>query len=194
LFDFKDLSFAPVPLPEGTIIVVMNTKVPRELVVSAYNTRVAECGQAAVYFGVETLREVTLDDFQAREKGMDDTICRRARHVITENARTLDAARLMQAGDAEGLGALMNASHASLRDDYEVSCRELDLMVELALQQSGCYGARMTGAGFGGCAIALVETSAAQALSQTVAERYLQETGLTPEVYLCQPEDGAGMV
>ncbi|NJN43836.1 MAG: galactokinase, partial [Anaerolineae bacterium] len=110
--------------------------------------------------------------------------------VVEEQVGDVD---LDLAGDAAGLGALMNASHTSLRDDYEVSCRELDLMVELALQQAGCYGARMTGAGFGGCAISLVETPAAQTLAQRVAVRYTEETGLIPEIYLCQPEDGAGI-
>jgi galactokinase len=194
LLDFKDLSYQAVPLPAGTAVVVMNTRVKRGLVDSAYNERVTQCQQAAAYFGVESLRDVSNELFFAKEKGLDDIVHRRARHIITENARTLQAVECMKEGDSEFFGVLMNTSHASLRDDYEVSCKELDLMVKLANQQPGCYGARMTGAGFGGCAIALADDSAAEALAQRVAELYEQETGISPEVYICQPEDGAGLV
>jgi galactokinase len=194
LIDFQDLSYEAVPLPEETTVVILNTNVARGLVDSAYNERVAQCQQAAIYFGVDNLREVTIQDFEAQEKDMEAVIRRRARHVITENARTLKAAAYMKVGDAVSLGKAMNASHNSLRDDYEVSCAELDLMVELSLQQPGCYGARMTGAGFGGCAIALVKTQAAEPLAQQVGEQYTKETALIPEVYLCQPEEGASLV
>ncbi len=194
LLDFRDLSFEAVPLPVETTVVVLNTKVPRGLIDSAYNERVAECQQAAEYFGNESLRDVTLDDFLAKQAGMDDIIRRRARHVITENGRTVDAAAYMWAGDAVALGALMSASHTSLRDDYAVSCTELDLMVEIALQQPGCFGARMTGAGFGGCAIALVEPHLVEVFAHQVAAQYTQTTGITPEAYLCVPEDGAALV
>ena len=191
LVDFKDLSYNPVPLPEGLAIVVLDTRVKRGLVDSAYNARVSECRRAAQYFGVETLREVTLEEFLAHSDGMEELIRRRARHVITENARTLEAASRMSAGDAPGLGALLVASHASLRDDYDVSCDELNIMVDLSLETAGCYGARMTGAGFGGCAIALVESARAPSLTRFVASHYEIRTGIKPELYVCHAANGA---
>ncbi len=194
LIDFRKLSFKPVPLPEGTVVVVMDTKVKRGLVESAYNRRVAECREAAVYFMVESLREVSVDIFEELADGLDDVIMRRARHVVTENGRVLSSAEKMAEGDAPGVGALMLESHASLREDYEVSCRELDLMVALATAEPGCFGARMTGAGFGGCAIALVEEGAAQALCVRVAEGYERETKIKPELYVCRPANGAEVV
>ena len=194
LFDFLDLSSELVPMPEGITIVVMDTKVPRELVDSKYNERVFECQQAADFFDVDNLRLLTADVFQAREGALDPVLRRRARHVLTENERTLKAAEAMRQGDAVGMGKLMNASHVSLRDDYEVSCRELDLMVALSLEQPGCFGARMTGGGFGGCAIAAVNSGQAVRIAQTVYEGYAEKTGWQPEVYLCQAEDGASLL
>ena len=111
-----------------------------------------------------------------------------------ENTRTVEAAARMKSGDVERLGALMNASHISLRDDYEVSCEELDLMVELATMRDGCLGARRTGADFGGCAIALVEAHLAEGIGQFVAEQYARKTGIIPEVYLCQAANGAELI
>jgi galactokinase len=194
LFDFRDLSLKAVPLPEGTTVVAMNTKIQRKLVDSVYNDRVAQCRQAAAMIGVESLRDVSLQDLLVITNGLDAVLHRRVRHVITENARTLAGEEKLIAGDAVAFGALMNENHASLRDDYEVSCVELDLMVELALKQPGCFGARMTGAGFGGCAIALVGTSDAEAFSQKVTKGYEKKTGILPEMYLCQPSEGAKIV
>jgi galactokinase len=114
--------------------------------------------------------------------------------VVTENQRTLYAAEAMKASDADRLGVLMNQSHASLRDDFEVSCPELDLMSDLARQQHGCYGARMTGAGFGGCAVALVAQSETDSFTEQVAAAYRQATGQTPAVYVCRASKGAGRV
>ncbi len=194
LIDCRSLEFESLPLPAGTRLLVLDTATRRGLVDSAYNQRVAQCRAAAEYFGVPALRDVTLEDFQARGEGLEATIHRRARHVITENQRTLQAVEAMRCDDAARLGALMDASHESLREDYEVSSRELDLMVELARQQRGCYGARMTGAGFGGCAIALVEAKHAPTAAQQIATAYQQATGLTPEVYICTASEGASLV
>jgi len=194
LLDFKYLTVETYPMPEDTVIVVMDTKVPRGLVGSAYNDRVEECRQAAEYLGVDSLREADMRLFAAKQADMDDLLQRRARHILTENARTLQAAECLARGDVSPLGQLMNESHASLRDDYEVSCRELNLMVALALQQPGCLGARMTGGGFGGCAIALVQADAAEVLAETVASRYQTETDIEPEVYICVAADGANLV
>jgi galactokinase len=191
LIDFKYLTYAPAPLPKGTAVVVFDTKVNRWLAASAYNTRVEECRLAARHFGADSLREVSLKEFQARSDELDEVVRRRARHVITENDRTLSAADRLLAGDAQGFGDLMTASHTSLRDDFEVSCDELNLLVDLSLQDPDCYGARMTGAGFGGCAVALVESVHAEKFSQKVAGGYGARTGLKPDVYLCQPAQGA---
>ncbi len=194
LLDFKDLSYRAVPLPENTTVLVMNTKVPRGLVESAYNNRVKECLLACRYFGVASLRELSLEQLLERESVMDEVVYRRARHVITENRRTQSAAEYMSAGNAEKLGELMNASHASLRDDYEVSCKELNLMVDYAIGQPGCYGTRMTGAGFGGCAIALVDVNREGVIARRIAELYVRETGIVPELYMCNPSEGASLV
>jgi len=185
LIDCRSLEFESVPLPAGTCVLVLDTATRRGLVDSAYNERVTQCRAAARHFDVPALRDITPEDFHTRGAGLEAVIRRRARHVITENQRTLQAVEAMRRGDAARLGALMNASHESLREDYEVSSRELDLMVELARQQSDCYGARMTGAGFGGCAIALMKSEHAPTAAQRIASAYQQATGLKPEVYIC---------
>ncbi len=194
LLDFKHLTVEAYPMPENAVIVVMDTKVRRGLVGSAYNDRVEECRQAAKFLGVDSLREVDLETFNSKQSNMDDLLRRRARHIVTENARTLQAAECLSQGDMNWLGKLMNESHVSMRDDYEISCKELDLMVELALQQPGCLGARMTGGGFGGCAIALIEADAAEALAENVGRKYQQQTRIEPEIYICAAGDGANII
>jgi len=194
LIDCRDLTSQAVPLPPGSAVVVLDTATRRGLVDSPYNERVAQCAQASAFFGVPALRDVTPATFAARASQLDPLTRRRARHVITENERTLQAAEAMRAGDAAALGALMNASHVSLRDDYEVSSPELNVMVETAQEQESCFGARMTGAGFGGCAVALVKFDEAPNFAQKVALGYRNRTGLEPQVYLCRASDGAGVV
>ena len=168
LIDCRSLEMRPAPLPPGTAVVVLDTATRRGLVDSAYNERRAQCEAAARFFGVPALRDVTVEQFETRmgiERGsdrLDEVTGRRARHVVTENARTVQAAEEMVRGDAAALGRLMNASHISLRDDFEVSSVELDAIVRCAQAQKECYGARMTGAGFGGCAVALVRADAAR--------------------------------
>jgi galactokinase len=191
LIDCRSLETRQVPVPTDAAIVVLDTATRRELVASAYNERRAQCEAAAAYFGVPKLRDVDEATFEARSAGLDDVTRRRARHVVTENARTLRAAAALEAGDLAEVGRLMDASHVSLRDDFEVSRQELDTIVELARAQRGCFGARMTGAGFGGCAVALVEVGQAPALAREVAARYEQATGLTPSVYVCTASGGA---
>jgi galactokinase len=190
LIDCRSLEATPVPLPAGTRIVVLDTGTRRGLVDSAYNERVAQCQEAAAYFGVPALRDVSLAALEAENVGLDELALRRARHVVSENERTLQAADAMRAGDSSALGRLMNASHHSLRDDYEVSSRELDLMVEVARGQTGCYGARMTGGGFGGCAVALVEERVVDSFVEQVSTGYEDQTGITPSVYVCQASAG----
>jgi galactokinase len=200
LIDCRSLETEAVPLPPDTAVVVLDTATRRGLVDSAYNERRAQCEAAARAFGVPALRDVPLDVFQAAVSagrlpaGLDDTILRRARHVITENARTLRAAAAMRWGDAAALGARMDASHASLRDDFQVSSPELDTMVACARADAACYGARMTGAGFGGCAVALVHALDAPAFARRVAACYAEVTGRTPQVYLCAAAAGAEVV
>jgi galactokinase len=194
LIDCRSLETQAVPLPSDTVVVVLDTATRRGLVDSAYNERRAQCEAAAKFFGVKALRDVSVDQFEAQARQLDTIVRRRARHVITENARTLQAVEAMQQGDAIGLGQLMQHSHISLRDDFEVSNRELNIMVECAEHQPGCYGARMTGAGFGGCAVALVRADAVDHLSAMVAAEYHAATGLTPQVYVCMATNGAEIV
>jgi galactokinase len=142
---------------------------------------------------VSALRDVDVDTFAARASGLDPVTRKRARHVITENARTLAAAAALARGDVCATGALMNESHASLRDDFEVSRGEIDTMVEAATRQPGCYGARMTGAGFGGCAVALVDARRAADFTHDVADAYRTAAGLEPAVYVCSAAAAASV-
>ncbi|MCD4699978.1 MAG: galactokinase [Phycisphaerae bacterium] len=194
LIDCRDLTSRLLPLPEATAVVVLDTATRRGLVDSAYNERVTQCKTASDFFGAVALRDVSPEIFETRAGELDAIIRRRARHIITENVRTLQAAEAMQAGDAVKLGRLMKASHLSLRDDYEVSSKELNVMVQIANSQPGCFGARMTGAGFGGCAIALVKKSIASAFAGEVVAAYQAQTGFQPNVHICNPTDGAELV
>ncbi len=194
LIDCRSLEAQPVPLPPNTVVVVLDTATRRGLVDSVYNERRSQCEAAARYFGVKALRDVSLGQFAVQALGLEAITRRRALHVITENDRTLRAAQAMRRGDAGELGALMKLSHASLRDNFEVSSLELNRMVECAERQPGCYGARMTGAGFGGCAVALVRSDAADAFSRQVTADYQAATGLSPQLYVCTATNGAEMV
>lgn len=194
LIDCRSLDTQSVPLPPDTTVVVMDTATRRGLVDSAYNERRAQCEAAAAYFGVQALRDVSLETFTAKAAGLDPLTRRRARHVINENERTLAAVEAMHQGDPIILGQLMNDSHASLRDDFVVSNKELNVMVEIAQAQEGCYGARMTGAGFGGCAIALVRSAVAKSFAPTVARSYQAATQLEPSIYICEATNGAELI
>jgi len=194
LIDCRSLEAQAVPLPPDTAVVVLDTVTRRGLVDSAYNERRAQCEAAARFFGVPALRDVSVDQFQSQSEGLDDLIRRRARHVVTEDARTLEATEAMRRGDAAALGGLMNASHVSLREDFEVSSDELNAMVECAQQHEACYGARMTGAGFGGCAVALVRDEASQAFAEKVTACYHAATAIEPHVYICTATNGAEVV
>jgi galactokinase len=194
LIDCRDLALQPVPLPSGAVVVVLDTGTRRGLVDSAYNERRSQCEEAARFFGVKALRDVNAQTFSARQSELDPLVRRRARHVITENDRTVQAAEAMRAGDLARLGQLMDASHASLRDDFEVTNDALNTIVSLARAHPGCFGARMTGAGFGGCAVALVAPEQAEAFVQSITAKYTQATGNTPQCYVCQAADGASVV
>jgi len=191
LIDCRSLQTEPVPLPAGTAVVVLDTGTRRGLVDSAYNERRRQCETAAQTLGVRALRDVDLKQLEAAADRLDPVTFRRARHVVTENARTLQAAEAMRRGDKDRLGQLMDASHQSLRDDYEVSSEALNRMVELARSHGACYGARMTGAGFGGCAVALIRAEAAEEFVASVGPAYQQATGYQPALYVCQATQGA---
>ena len=191
LIDCRSLQTRSVPLPDAAAVIVLDTGTRRGLVDSAYNERRAQCEEAARHFGVPALRDVDAATFHAHAGELDPITRKRARHVITENARTLEAATLLERGELEAAGPLMNQSHASLRDDFEVSRPELDAMVSLAQQHGACFGARMTGAGFGGCAVALVDRKGADSFVAAVAAQYQQKTGLAPKLYVCAPSRGA---
>jgi galactokinase len=191
LIDCRSLERSTVAIPATASVIVLDTATRRGLADSAYNERRRQCEQAAAFFHVPALRDVDLATFSVRASELDDVTRRRARHVVTENVRTLAAACALEAGDVEQFGALMNKSHASLRDDFDVSREELDVMVSLARRHEACYGARMTGAGFGGCAVALVRQDRADVFARETAARYTEAVGLTPAVYVCAAAPGA---
>jgi galactokinase len=195
--DCRDLSYQHVPLRADVKIVVCNSGVKRALAQSEYEVRLKQCRAAvekiAALTGKElkSLRDVHPLDMQAVRGKMDDLLWRRAHHVVSENERTREAVDMLRAGNLERFGELMNQSHESLRDDYEVSSKELDTLVGLARRQPGVLGARMTGAGFGGCTVNLVREDAAEGFAQAVAEGYKEALGLKAEIYVCQASDGA---
>lgn len=193
LIDCRSLACQAVPLPPDTLIVILDTSTRRGLVESAYNERRAQCQQAADHFGARALRDVPHALFMQRAAELEAAPRRRARHVISENKRTLEAAEAMRRGDATTLGRLMNESHDSLRYDFEVTNRELNLMVDLARSQPGCLGARMTGAGFGGCAVALVATDRAVPFSSAVTEAYARASGMACAIYMTPAVAGASV-
>jgi galactokinase len=193
LIDCRTLETRAVPLPDGTVVVVLDTATRRGLVGTAYNERRSQCEAAAAVLGVAALRDVDRATFERGESELNSVTRRRARHVITENARVLDAAEALADGDVQTVGRLMNESHASLRDDFEVSRDELDIMADVAATRPGCYGARMTGAGFGGCAVALVDSAVADEFTRDVAREYERATGLRPAIYVCAAAQGASV-
>jgi len=188
LLDCRTLDHRLIPLPSVARLVILNTMVKHELASNEYNTRRAECEAGVRHLmkslpHIRALRDVTPDELERFGRDMPEVIYKRCRHVTSENARVIEAADALEHCDLASLGQLMRASHASLRDDYEVSCRELDIMVGLASASEGVYGARMTGGGFGGCAISLVEAKRVEAFKLRVASAYEQATGLRPDIY-----------
>jgi len=191
LLDCRSLERRQAAFPPGVAVVVLDTGTRRGLVDSAYNERRSQCEAASAFFGVKALRDVTSATFAQRADELDEVTRHRARHVITEDERTEQAAEAMQSGDAALLGKLMNESHESLRDDYEVSSEALNTMVDAAREHEACYGARMTGAGFGGCAVALIRADAAEDFVAKTIEAYKSTTEAEPAVYVCTATDGA---
>jgi len=196
LLDCRSLEFRLLPLPDNVRLIICNTMVKHALASSAYNERRAQCEAGVKHLAqflphVTALRDVTIEELEQHRAGLSEVVYRRCRHVITENARVLSAADALERSDLPAFGRLMRESHQSLRDDYEVSSEELDLMVELAQKVEGVYGARMTGGGFGGCTINLVAEEHAEVFQQTVASEYERVTKLKPEIYVCTAANGA---
>ena len=193
LIDCRTEVYEHIPLPFGeadVMIVIVDSKVPRRLADTPYAQRQLECKDAAQRLGVESLRDADMRLLQSHRNELPRDLYRRARHVISEDARVLAAAEALLAADVRRFGALMCESHDSLRDDFEVSCAELDLLVDLASRANGVPGARLTGAGFGGCTVNLVRADAIDAFSEQVVARYRNETGLPAEMYVCRAVDG----
>ena len=196
LLDCRSLEFRLLPLPDNVRLIVCNTMVKHALASSAYNERRAQCEAGVEYMAkflpkVTALRDVTIEQLEEHRDGLEDVVYRRCRHVITENARVLSAGDALERGDLERFGKLMAESHRSLRDDYEVSSEELDLMVEIAQKIEGVYGARMTGGGFGGCTVNLVADSHVEDFQKRVPLEYERTTSLRTEIYICTAANGA---
>jgi galactokinase len=197
MLDCRTLTFESLLIPDSVKLVICNTMVKHELAASEYNRRRADCEEAVrqlagILPGIRALRDVSLKQLEEHSKLLSEVIYKRALHIVTENARVLDSADALRSGDIARFGKRMAESHRSLRDLYEVSCRELDLMVDLANQQKGVYGARMTGGGFGGATINLVAAGYAGEFKEKMAKAYQKETGLVPQIYICKPAEGAG--
>ena len=192
LLDCRSLTYQDAPIPKGMVILVVNSNVQRGLVDSEYNARRQQCEEVASILGVRALRDVSLEQLNDTAGNLSEQQYRRARHVITENARTVAAMTAMQASDIQALGGLMGQSHDSLRDDYEVSTSELDGLVSIIKGVIGdAGGVRMTGGGFGGCVVALIPTEFEPAVIAAVAAQYSPQFGLEAEVYRCRASTGA---
>jgi galactokinase len=196
LLDCRSLHYEVLPIPSDVRLVISNSMVKHELAAGEYNRRREDCETGVHIFqkhlpSVRALRDVTMADLEKYKSELPEGVYRRCRHVISENDRVIFAADALRAGDLHHFGELMNDSHRSLRDDYEVSATELDLLVSIATALDGVYGARMTGGGFGGCTITLVKSDAAENLQAKIAESYRKETGITPDVYICSATQGA---
>jgi galactokinase len=196
MLDCRSLEYQLLPIPHHFRLVVCNSMVRHELAFGEYNRRRADCEEGVKLLqphlpGIRALRDVGVADLEAFKQVLPTTVYRRCRHVVTEDQRVLAAAKALQSGDADRFGHLMYRSHASLRDDYQVSCRELDLLVDLASSSPGVYGARMTGGGFGGCTVNLLKANAAASFKEHIAQAYREATDIVPEIYICEPAQGA---
>jgi galactokinase len=196
MLDCRSLEFRLVALPPKVHLIICNTMVRHELAAGEYNARRAECEEGVrklgeVLPGIRSLRDVTLAQLQEHRGRLNDQVFRRCQHIITENDRVCQATSAFQTGAVGELYHLMADSHRSLRDDYEVSCRELDIMVEIGSRQRGIYGARMTGGGFGGCTINLVDAADSAEFQRRVSAEYQRATGLRPDIYVCEASQGA---
>jgi galactokinase len=196
--DCRSLQWQTVPLSQDVSIVVADTTVRRKLTSGEYNNRRDACETAVKILKadlpeIKALRDVSLADFNRLSAKLPEEVEKRARHIVEEIERSMQAVSLLESGNFAQFGKLMNECHASLRDLYEVSCPELDVMARVAQSLPGCYGARLTGAGFGGCTVNLVAQEQAAAFAQALAQAYEAECGLHPEIYICRASAGAGL-
>jgi galactokinase len=200
VLDCRTLAHEYIALDPSVRIVICNTKVRHELASSEYNRRRMDCEagvrmlSAQLGTAIRSLRDITVTDLARCRDSMPELITCRCRHVVTENTRVQEAVAALKTGNLRKFGSLMYESHRSLREDYEVSCPELDLMVDLARALPGVYGARMTGGGFGGCTVNLVSADAAPNFQTVIRREYAGQRGLQPDVYICEAADGAGQV
>jgi galactokinase len=199
MLDCRSLEYQLVKIPARMRLVICNTMVKHKLQAGEYNVRRKECEEAvrklsAALPGIHSLRDVSMEQLAQRKNLLTEVLYRRCRHIISENKRVRQVAELFQHGQTAGLREVMAAGHESLRDDYEVSCRELDAMVEIAGRQPGVFGARMTGGGFGGCTINFVDAEHAVAFQRNVSAEYEAATGLRPDIYICEASQGAELV
>ena len=196
MLDCRSLEFKLIPIPENVRLVICNTMVKHEHASGAYNRRREECDEGVKiltrwYPGTRALRDISLKQLEQHSAEMPATVYKRCLHVVTENQRVLEGAKYLAEGDVDRFGSLMRESHRSLRDLFEVSCRELDVMVEIAESLEGYCGGRMTGGGFGGCTVNLVKAADASRFAAQISERYQAATGIKPDVYVCSAANGA---
>ncbi|WP_118986688.1 galactokinase [Photorhabdus sp. CRCIA-P01] len=195
LIDCRHLTTQTVSMPKDIAVMIINSNKKRELVGSEYNIRRAQCEQAAALFEVNALRDVALDEFEKRSVELDSIVAKRARHVITENERTLLAAKALAEGNMPLIAELMAQSHQSMRDDFEITVLEIDTLVDIVQQAIGKQGGvRMTGGGFGGCVVVLVPQTLVDVVKAAVEQHYFALTGLKETIYVCQASDGASLV
>ncbi|MCT8654300.1 galactokinase [Glaesserella parasuis] len=198
MIDCRSLEISPTPVPQGYSIAIINSNVKHDLVTGEYNSRRQECEFAAQFFGVKALRDVSPEQFIERAaelQRLNELAYKRAKHVISENHRVLEAVEALKANDMQKLGVLMGESHDSMRDDFEITIPEIDYLVELAQVAIGKNGgARMTGGGFGGCIVCLVPNEKVEALRKLIAENYQKQTGIQETFYVCTASDGVRVV
>ncbi|WP_373778269.1 galactokinase [Glaesserella sp.] len=198
MIDCRSLDISPTPVPQGYSIVIVNSNVKHDLVTGEYNSRRQECEDAAKFFGVKALRDITPEQFIERAEELQafsELAYKRAKHVITENHRVLEAAEVLKANNMQKLGVLMGESHDSMRDDFEITIPEIDYLVELAQVAIGKDGgARMTGGGFGGCIVCLVPNDKVEAVRKIIADNYEKQTGIKETFYVCTASDGVRVV
>ncbi len=188
--DCNDLSYEKCPMPPETSVIILDTTTRRELIDSAYNERREQCFNAAKIMGVSFLGKADMSLLEKSKSKLSELEFKRAHHVISENIRVIETANAMKNEDATTMGKLMNISHESLRYDFEVTSLALDTIVACSQSDDACYGARMTGAGFGGCALALVDADKEAKFIENVNKCYRSKTGLTPKIYICKPSEG----
>ncbi|HEN1305743.1 TPA: galactokinase, partial [Klebsiella pneumoniae] len=195
LIDCRSLETRAVAMPENSVVMIINSNKKRGLVDSEYNTRRRQCEAAAEFFGVPALRDVTMQQFAARAHELDAVTAKRARHVISENIRTLAAAEALKDGDLPRLSQLMAESHHSMRDDFEITVPEIDALVMIIGDVIGAEGGvRMTGGGFGGCVVALVKPEHVAPVTDAINAHYTAISGLTADIYVCRASEGAGVI